>query len=169
MARKALQINHDEIVTCYNDLMMKHTQSGEVFGVVKTGIAGRPTDYLFRVSLKAVIFDAEGRLLVTNEAGRAWHLPGGGMDHGETIETGLKRELAEEIGYEGGLHYDVVGAEPMWMGETLKMWQMWIVCKVQIDSFDFMDDRSRLIELDELAQLTTFDAQLSHKYALRAR
>lgn len=123
------------------------------------------TDYLYRISLKAVIFDEHGKLLVTNEAGRGWHLPGGGLEHGETIEQGLRRELAEEIGYTGNLTYNVIGAEPMWMGDELNMWQMWIVMSVTIDSFDFVDERTRLVELEELGGINAFDSQLSYKFA----
>lgn len=121
-------------------------------------------DYLYRISLKAVVRDASGRLLVTNEAGRGWHLPGGGMEHGETIESALKRELYEEIGYEGTIKYAVIGAEPMWMGDALNMWQMWIVMKVDIDNFGFLDERSQLIDPETLRDSDSFDSQLTYKY-----
>ena len=121
-------------------------------------------DYLFRISLKAVIFDKSGKLLVTNETGRPWHLPGGGLEHGESIEQGLKRELAEETGYMGQLKYKVIGAEPSWSDE-LNMWQMWIVVEAKIDSFDFMDDRTRLIDPEELVNSTDLGSQLTYKYA----
>lgn len=135
-------------------------------GVINTGIVGRGADYLFRVSLKAVIFNPEGKLLDTNEASRSWHLPGGGMEHGETIEQGIKRELREELGYEGNITYEVIGAEPMWMGDELAMWQMWIVSRVELDSFDFMDERCHLVALDELKAMEKFDSQLSYKFAV---
>lgn len=31
-----------------------------------------------------------------------WRLPGGGLDHGEAPQEGLRRELAEEVGLKGG-------------------------------------------------------------------
>ena len=128
------------------------------------GDEGR-VDYLFRISLKAVIFDPSGKLLVTNEAGRSWHLPGGGMEHGETVEQGLRRELAEEIGYTGDIDYKVIGAEPMWMGDELNMWQMWLVLDVKLDNFDFIDERVRLIDPHELQGLTGIDSKLTYKYS----
>ncbi len=62
----------------------------------------RRSDYLFRVSLKAVIFNMQGEVLVVKEHGRDWwDLPGGGMDHGETIKESLARELKEEVQLRG--------------------------------------------------------------------
>lgn len=56
-------------------------------------------DHLFRVSLKAVIRNAAGELLVVKEKGQThWNLPGGGMDHDESYHEALARELQEEIG-----------------------------------------------------------------------
>ena len=40
-------------------------------------------DYLFRVSLKAVIFNENDEILIVKESGRDWwDIPGGGIDHG---------------------------------------------------------------------------------------
>ena len=51
-------------------------------------------DYLFRVSLKAVIFNEKNEILIVKESGRDWwDIPGGGMDHGESIKEALAREL----------------------------------------------------------------------------
>ena len=63
-------------------------------------------DYLYRVSIKALIYNDAGQILVVKEDGRLlWDLPGGGMDYGETFESALKRELYEEVGYKGNLRY----------------------------------------------------------------
>lgn len=58
---------------------------------------GKYPDSMFRVSLKAVIENDYGEVLCVKEAGSDWTLPGGGLDHGETIEEGLRRELYEEV------------------------------------------------------------------------
>src|SRR5581483_7194313 len=54
-------------------------------------------DALYRVSAKAIIL-RDNKILLTQETKRWWSLPGGGIDHGETATSTLKRELAEEIG-----------------------------------------------------------------------
>ncbi|QQS22353.1 NUDIX hydrolase [Candidatus Saccharibacteria bacterium] len=63
-------------------------------------------DAFYRVSVKAVIRNDSGHVLCVTETERdLWELPGGGLDHGETIQQGLSRELAEEIGYIGTFTY----------------------------------------------------------------
>jgi 8-oxo-dGTP pyrophosphatase MutT (NUDIX family) len=55
------------------------------------------TDCLYRVSAKAIII-RENKILLVKETGNWWSLPGGGIDHGETVVTALSRELSEELG-----------------------------------------------------------------------
>lgn len=56
-----------------------------------------PSPY-YRVSLKALIFDNEQRLLVVQTADGMWELPGGGWEHGESMQHCLRREIMEELG-----------------------------------------------------------------------
>ena len=51
----------------------------------------------YRVSIKAKI-NFNGKTLLAREDGKKWDLPGGGIEHYETIDEALKRELTEEIG-----------------------------------------------------------------------
>ncbi len=57
-------------------------------------------DAFYRVTAKAVIRHKDTVLAVWDEDG-FWNLPGGGIDHGETVREALARELQEELGYEG--------------------------------------------------------------------
>ncbi|MEF8840847.1 MAG: NUDIX hydrolase [Haloarculaceae archaeon] len=51
------------------------------------------------VSQKAVVFDAEGNVLVLRDADDgAWEFPGGRVDRGERAIEALDRELSEETG-----------------------------------------------------------------------
>lgn len=69
-------------------------------------------DFLFRVSLKAVIRNDRGELLIVKEKGhRKWSLPGGGLDWGETYEQAMKRELYEEVGYTGEFTMKLIAAD----------------------------------------------------------
>ena len=94
-------------------------------------------DYLFRISLKAVIYNTEGKLLVVKEHGLNWGLPGGGMDFGETFEQALERELYEGVGYKGGFTFDIIDtADPMHLPK-INAWQVWVLCHVTLEHFDF--------------------------------
>ena len=53
----------------------------------------------YRISVKAVIKDDQGRVLLARERSGDWELPGGGLDHGEDPRAGLEREVAEETGF----------------------------------------------------------------------
>jgi 8-oxo-dGTP pyrophosphatase MutT (NUDIX family) len=49
------------------------------------------------LGVRAVVLDGEGRVfLIKHSYVSGWHLPGGGVETGETLREALQRELAEE-------------------------------------------------------------------------
>jgi 8-oxo-dGTP pyrophosphatase MutT (NUDIX family) len=57
------------------------------------------TPCTYRISVKAIIKDAAGRVLLGRETDGAWELPGGGLEHGEAPKEALAREILEETGF----------------------------------------------------------------------
>ena len=49
------------------------------------------------LGVRAIVVDGKGRIfLVRHSYVAGWHLPGGGVERGESLSTALARELAEE-------------------------------------------------------------------------
>lgn len=60
------------------------------------------TDHDTRLAGYALIRDEQGRILLSRWVGGhapSWTCPGGGIDYGEQIPDGIRRELLEETGY----------------------------------------------------------------------
>ncbi|NCC19514.1 NUDIX hydrolase [Candidatus Saccharibacteria bacterium] len=108
-------------------------------GVIEHGDGStRPTDYLYRISLKALIRDEQGRVLVVKETGRDWwDLPGGGMDHGETITSALARELHEEVNVIGGFTWHIITAEEPAYLANHDFWQLRLIIEVLPETLVF--------------------------------
>ena len=68
-----------------------------VLGYYRCMQQGKYPNTFYRVSIKALIKNDRGEVLVVKEHQDKWELPGGGLDQGETIHDCLKRELKEEL------------------------------------------------------------------------
>lgn len=90
----------------------------------------------YRVSLKAMIKNEDGQVLVVKENGSNWSLPGGGIDHEETIHEALTRELYEEALIEANFTETILDTAIMFV-ESKEAWLLWLVYKIEIDDFSF--------------------------------
>ncbi len=65
---------------------------------------------IFHVTVKALSFDRDGRLLLIKEKSGRWDLPGGRVEHGENLQQTLMRECQEEM----GLQPHILDQHPHW-------------------------------------------------------
>lgn len=108
-------------------------------GTIEHGVGSeRPTDYLYRISLKALVRNEQGEVLVVKEASRTyWDLPGGGMDHGETIGSALARELHEEANFKGEFTWRIITVDEPKYAENHDFWQVRLIIEVTPDNLEF--------------------------------
>ena len=66
-----------------------------------------PSSY-YRVAVKALIFNADGQVLVVQNGDGAWEIPGGGWEHGESFRGCLDREIDEELGVRVATTSDII-------------------------------------------------------------
>ena len=111
----------------------------------------RKDDFLFRLSLKLLIMNERGEVLVVKEAGRTWwDLPGGGMDHGEDIKTAIAREAREEVNLEGDFTYRVISVDSPALLEHASIWQVRLIFHVTPENMNFSAGE----DADEIAFLS---------------
>jgi len=134
-----------------------------------TDIPGR-VDHLFRISLKALVFNDKNEVLLVKESGReAWDIPGGGMDHGETVEDAIRRELTEEVNLTGNFSFQVLATEDPTYVDTINIWQMRIVYAVWPENslFSAGDDGDEITfaSIEQLSQSNSEYKRIYAKYA----
>ncbi len=111
-----------------------------------------PSTY-YRVTIKAIIRDAKGRLLVGKVADGTWEVPGGGWEHDESFEGCIRREIDEELGVTiakvGKILFTYLGPSPR--GQMLRL-----ATDIELASTDFrLGDlvETKFVSKDELLDL----------------
>jgi 8-oxo-dGTP pyrophosphatase MutT (NUDIX family) len=99
-------------------------------------MSGKYPNTFYRVSLKAIIRNDAGDVLVVKENGSQWSLPGGGMDHGENVHEALKRELYEEALIDAPFEETLLDSATLYL-EKKEAWLMWLVFDVVIEDLTF--------------------------------
>ncbi|HET6747034.1 MAG TPA: NUDIX hydrolase [Candidatus Saccharimonadales bacterium] len=87
---------------------------------------GNYPEAFYRVSIKAIIRNKKGEVLLVKEDGGSWSLPGGGMDHGETAEEALAREMYEEVLIIEKFQARIIGTNPRFV-KAKQAWILWVV------------------------------------------
>jgi ADP-ribose pyrophosphatase YjhB (NUDIX family) len=108
-------------------------------GVIAHGPeSARQTDYLYRVSLKCLIQDQDSKVLVVKETGRDWwDLPGGGMDHGESLRAAIAREMNEEVTLTGNFDYRIIDVDEPAQLSAHNFWQLRLIFAVSPSEMKF--------------------------------
>ncbi|HEX4662539.1 MAG TPA: NUDIX hydrolase [Candidatus Saccharimonadales bacterium] len=106
--------------------------------IVYSDDSARKTDYLYRISLKCLIRNEAGEVLVVKETGRTWwDLPGGGMDHSEDIKTAIAREMKEEVNLEGAFSYNIIAVDEPAHLSAHNLWQIRLIFAVKPQNMTF--------------------------------
>lgn len=106
----------------------------------------------YRVSVKGIAIDEQGRILLARESDGTWDMLGGGLDHGENPIACLKREIHEET----GLTVTKVWPEPKYFVTAHKVtnniYIANVVYQIELENLDFTPS-------DECEELRFFSAQ----------
>ena len=116
----------------------------------------------YRVSIKGIVINGDGRILLSREDNGKWEMLGGGLDHNEDPVSCLKREIFEET----GLNVLGVSACPKYFltaprtGTTITTYIANVVYEIQLENLDFTPSDEcqelRFFSIDEMAQVELF-------------
>jgi 8-oxo-dGTP pyrophosphatase MutT (NUDIX family) len=143
----------------------------DVHGVINSEDSEGTTDYLFRVSIKGLVRNDNGEVLVVKETGRSgWDLPGGGMDHTESIKQAIAREMKEEVNMIGDFTYRVIAVEEPSFLHRAKIWQIRLVFEVTPENMAFEPgehgDEVMFINPEQLKDSGDHAERKVHEYSL---
>ncbi len=98
---------------------------------------------IFQISIKGLVFDAEGRVLVLKEHDGRWDLPGGRLEHGERWQDALRRECKEEM----GVNCEIIDEHPyfFWSAQDVdNNWRLLLCFRITLDSLDFIENKENV-------------------------
>ena len=70
----------------------------KIFDRRKTKIGSQPI--IYRNAVRAILMKGDSVLMVYSEVAKEFKFPGGGIEHDESRELALRREVIEEVGHE---------------------------------------------------------------------
>jgi ADP-ribose pyrophosphatase YjhB (NUDIX family) len=107
-------------------------------GVIDHENSHRRTDYLYRISIKCLVRNEKGEVLVVKEAGRNyWDLPGGGMDHHEDLKTAIAREMKEEVNLAEDFTYRIIAVDDPAYLVVHDFWQVRLIYELKPNDMRF--------------------------------
>lgn len=109
----------------------------------------------YRISIKALVLDEQGRIMLVREDNDKWELPGGGLDHGEDVRKGLAREIKEEMGLEVTHVAETPSYFYTFVAEVSKQWMSNVVYEVKLKDLNFTPSD----ECQEIRFVTKEEAQ----------
>ena len=114
----------------------------------------------YRVSVKGLMYDKEGRILLARESNGMWELLGGGLDHDEDPIACLKREIHEET----GLTVTAVSDRPIYFLTTKRLdhdtYIANVIYEIELSNLNFTPSDEcqelRFVTIEEMKSLTLF-------------
>lgn len=106
----------------------------------------------YRLSIKGIVIDADGRVLLARENNNKWEMLGGGLDHGEDPKKCLTREIFEEA----GLKVTSISEAPIYFLTTLHSENASYIAnaiyKIELENLEFVPS-------EECQELRFFSAE----------
>jgi len=90
----------------------------------------------YKVSVKALVVNDEGKIMLCKEEDGGWELPGGSVDFGESFKDCLTREVKEEMGV-NVIEMDNNPKYAWKYKKSEKIHRVFLGFRAKLDSFDF--------------------------------
>ena len=91
----------------------------------------------YRTSVKALIRNSEGKILLSKEENGYYDFLGGGLDHGESLQIGLKREVKEETDLEVINISNTPSYFVTFYSKAKNTWAAIVLLRCELENFNF--------------------------------